>query len=735
MSIQQFICNPKLETVNSTFALVRTYGDDLGMIPATLNKTLKDEFEWTNDDWEYKILNSGIVTDERWQEFKIVENVTYNKSGTYGLSMCGKGNLTLDNPRRIQDSTNRMCDEWKHYKVEIEKTFTTYNITVFNEANTSVVTKTFGANETIKIKSTQGPSFWKMHKIKCRRSSKPSNASSSIDVFWSGKMHLSMFVYLNENSTLNITLQSDNQKVSRAIHGQFYSAKWQKVELTIESVNKTTLYIDRELTNKDKEKPFWAIDAINFHSHEPAIYQANLTEHNESTFPICKPLNSANHLPSTYRKTEEFIQDEKNSNCEFVHKADFSRCQPINNTNGSYYDCDTCHKCRDYFYSDRFPVLEATLEKISNKSITIRVNNFRHGSYKKEPKYYQVQFKQENEQQFKIFQTIPYSKRNETLEISELSTREWSYKIRILPTVDNKSCEVKVPELEVFKRSLKTTDVTPTSISLRWSDNMKSSKWIIDFECQQLNCEKSNLSGSINLKKFTHNISELEPLTTCNIKLYRKNKVLIDMISETTPAKSLDDGQFPNVSFPNNYYINIKFPEFNGPLTYNVSYLCVSQWCKKDSVGSFSTTRKNCKRKELIRNVTLQPFSDYNVTVTVSRSTDKRLKTYQLKTPSGKPKEVRKLSLYCRDRERFWIRWKPPYPPTGEILNYTILQENKNLIHWKNASCTWKSFTCVILDAKSVSSKIIVQALNKDLEWGEPKSLSLPLNGPFTFLT
>jgi hypothetical protein len=73
--------------------------------------------------------------------------------------------------------------------------------------------------------------------------------------------------------------------------------------------------------------------------------------------------------------------------------------------------------------------------------------------------------------------------------------RDWSYKIRILPTVDNKSCEVKVPELEVFKStrgfnisnlknifsllnsisgSLKTTDVTPTSISLSWSDDMKS---------------------------------------------------------------------------------------------------------------------------------------------------------------------------------------------------------------------------------------------------------------------
>jgi hypothetical protein len=77
-----------------------------------------------------------------------------------------------------------------------------------------------------------------------------------------------MFVYLNENSTLNITLQSDNQKVSRAIHGQFYSAKWQKVELTIESVNKATFYIDR-LTNNDTEKSFWAIDAINFRSHEP----------------------------------------------------------------------------------------------------------------------------------------------------------------------------------------------------------------------------------------------------------------------------------------------------------------------------------------------------------------------------------------------------------------------------------------------------------------------------------
>jgi hypothetical protein len=123
------------------------------------------------------------------------------------------------------------------------------------------------------------------------------------------------------------------------------------------------------------------------------------------------------------------------------------------------------------------------LENISNKSVTIRVNNFRYDPYEKEPDYYQVQFKQENEQQFKTFQNIPYSKRNETLEISELSTRDWSYKIRILPTVDNKSCEVKVPELKVFKRSLKTTDVTPTSISLSWSDNMKSklSEWIIDF--------------------------------------------------------------------------------------------------------------------------------------------------------------------------------------------------------------------------------------------------------------
>jgi hypothetical protein len=72
------------------------------------------------------------------------------------------------------------------------------------------------------------------------------------------------------------------------------------------------------------------------------------------------------------------------------------------------------------------------------------------------------------------------------------------------------------------------------------------------------------------------------------------------------------------------------------------------------------------------------------------------------------PTEVRNLSIYCRDRESFWIRWNPPDPPTGEILNYTILQENKNLTHWKYTSCTWKNFTCVILDAKSVSSKIIV---------------------------
>jgi hypothetical protein len=124
-------------------------------------------------------------------------------------------------------------------------------------------------------------------------------------------------------------------------------------------------------------------------------------------------------------------------------------------------------------------------------------------------------------------------------------------------------------------------------------------------------------------------------LTTCDFKLYTKNKLLIDMISEATPAKSLDDGEFPIVSFPNNFHIKFKFTEFKGPLTYNVSYFCVSQWCKKDSVGSFSTVRENCERKKFIRNVTLKPFSDYNVTVTVSRSTEKRSKTYQLKTRSG----------------------------------------------------------------------------------------------------
>jgi hypothetical protein len=81
-------------------------------------------------------------------------------------------------------------------------------------------------------------------------------------------MHLSMFVYLKVNSILNIELKSDDKNVSRTIHGELNSTKWQKVELTIESVNKATLYIDR-LTNNDKEKPFWAIDAINFNSHEP----------------------------------------------------------------------------------------------------------------------------------------------------------------------------------------------------------------------------------------------------------------------------------------------------------------------------------------------------------------------------------------------------------------------------------------------------------------------------------
>jgi hypothetical protein len=59
--------------------------------------------------------------------------------------MCGKGNLTLDNTSMIQHPSSI--------------------ITVFDETNRTI-TKTYGVDETIEIKSTQGPSFWKMHKSK-----------------------------------------------------------------------------------------------------------------------------------------------------------------------------------------------------------------------------------------------------------------------------------------------------------------------------------------------------------------------------------------------------------------------------------------------------------------------------------------------------------------------------------------------------------------------------------------
>ncbi|KAJ3647525.1 hypothetical protein Zmor_019397 [Zophobas morio] len=489
---------------------------------------------------------------------------------------------------------------------------------------------------------------------------KQNSQSCVIKTNYHGKLILSMSVYLGSGSILNVTVASGGGSNSTIFQNH---SRWTKHELTFCSDEQTYLTIGRKFDSSfSNNRRYWAIDEIKF-----------LT-------------GSAGSIDYSIRR------EPKN---------------PV--------------------------VLEApVLEHISDNSITIRVKSLTYAPRQPKPRKCIIQFKKENEMDFKTFRTYYSSKDivNKTITISSLNTIKFRYKIRLLLISSYRYySDQEIPEL-ITPRKLYFSQVTNNSFILTRLPKNGTFRYYFNSMCTESFCQNTETSV-LSLNHSGCAIENLKPSTTCTIFAYifqnQTGWQLYDKIKDTTPAATtIDDNEMPdNITYDQNKMV-ISFKncsKFSGPITYTFMYKCVSAWCENSDDKSFTQHMKVHEKNITKRDLKLQAFTNYNITVTATRMNYKRSKTYQLQTAPDTPKEVRNLTIDCRSSSTVWLRWLPPDPPTGQVSEYIISQENSTILPNNDDRDT---FVPINIRLEANVTNIEVRAKNRNVEKpGAPKSVEL----------
>jgi hypothetical protein len=326
----------------------------------------------------------------------------------------------------------------------------------------------------------------------------------------------------------------------------------------------------------------------------------------------------------------------------------------------------------------------------------------------RKPEYYQIQYKNSDEEMFhnlshpRLFNNI-----NVTETISNLSTTKLEHQIRIILIVQNQSFTNELKTLTA-RKTLEAIFIDHTSINLMWNPPGRENVtyYIIEYECLKDFCIPPNKYKRKFTNKTNLKIQVLQNVTTCNIQLFIPTKKKILLIDEVS-VRSANSCSYINATLElpkkislleNSVNIELECCDgFNNQLNYNLTYQCVSQWCNDEILFTeiVQTKHQNSFNKKI---PDLKPFSHYRVNVTAIRGCNTENKTYgTIRTPPGKPQEVRNLRVFCKNESALWIKWQAPYPPTGNVSLYNITLKDSETTQnsYSNSSCElWDDFTC-----------------------------------------
>ncbi|XP_068895209.1 receptor-type tyrosine-protein phosphatase beta-like isoform X17 [Tenebrio molitor] len=781
------------------------------------NRSQNQLKNWVNDDWLISNNTSQYhpITDIRWESLEISKSsfILLQNNSAVTFSVCHKNDLVFklfdvdkkdERSFKVKSRIHQPFCNWSHYALYIMLKTQMQSLTVSGSLDGLLkkgqIEKLKKENEETKkdyqlwnlyddklIKTVHFTPKWlrigervavKIVKHKYRYSNRTSENYSYLDIPRLSKhLCISMFISVDMDCYLNVTLTSGNETVNQTVTGfneENSLKEWKKIKIKNNFAENAKLMFFRGHSS-DRKEGYWAVDNIAF--CRPSVDTKNIIlPTNISYSSRCKVLDTnladtkickkrgyiGNHcniscsqvLGKSYPNCETYKICTENSNCscawgyegEFCNKTCDSGGWGMNCSLNCGANCKTCSKIKgcteckkkffqdysDYLCNETLPVLmrPPVLKSITEHSLTVFVN-MTYDQSAKIPEYYQIQYKNSDEKKFRNHSQPKHFNNggnvNET--ISNLSTTKLEYEIRIILIVQNQSFADALKTLLTSRRTLEATFIN-NSINLMWNSSVRENAvtYLIEYECFKDFCEqRTHESASTNETNLK--IDVLPNFRTCNIQLFSNNttnrKLLIDQVSVRSANSSSDINatlELPKKITLQENSVNIESCEgFNGQLNYTFMYQCVSQWCNKEiQFAEIVLTEHNDSFNKQIQG--LKPFSDYRVNVTAIRGNNSVTRTYgTIRTPPGKPQAVRNLIVFCKNESALWIKWQAPYPPTGNVSLYNItLKDGETTQNYSsNSSCElWDDFSCATFTElkKDTNYTIIVQAKNEGVQ-------------------
>ncbi|XP_045477328.1 uncharacterized protein LOC123682624 isoform X2 [Harmonia axyridis] len=293
---------------------------------------------------------------------------------------------------------------------------------------------------------------------------------------------------------------------------------------------------------------------------------------------------------------------------------------------------------------------------------------------------------------------------------------------------------------------IKMNESTPNSMKIHWKQPDFPNGNIVGYKVtykkvRGIACKKNipeilQTESEMNTTINNIELTSLEPYSEYQVKIYAFNEVKVgkgaEVSLQTEGIDHFDDSEdFKQVKITDETVeklANFKFEKIKcqmllGALNYRVKFRCISEWCLK-------TEERNETSTFLIGTLvlgSLQAYCKYKSEIYFCRNEECKLKEERMfETKPSVPNKLKEIIVIATGDAFIWVRWLPPYPPTGEIFNYKITSvysssfktyEGMSTVYPQNCEI-WPEYHCSKISGTGIyygiKTALEIEATNKE---------------------
>ncbi|XP_044263828.1 uncharacterized protein LOC123010780 isoform X2 [Tribolium madens] len=533
--------------------------------------------DWDVDDWtNYNSteLDYPPISDIGWNSFKIPSNLPLRLNNTFFFCHKDPVNVTIQSKNFEKNGglnlshykTNNNFCEWYYLAINISKNSSfvkpisgqDLERTEINEINFEAKWILFSSDTYVKINK---------YAIKYSNNI-TTEKKSSIKLPQSSNRCISLFVSVDEDCYLNITLNSNITQIKG--FNKKDMKYWKQIEITSDKVKSSGMLSFHRGRYDNKTTGYWAVSNIKTCRPKPEVVKTTITSQNRTNGNdryLCKTLNPSKSpkfcdqegligsscavncseaLGDFYKSCQnhKICLEDGTCSCALGYKGPscnktcegnewgLNCSKNCNAINCKTCDINGCTKCQSrYLYNnnnciEKLPVVfEAPrLLSIRENSLKISLNLTYNKKNEATPQFYQIQYKQTNENYFKTKPKSFFDNIEESYVIEDVDTTRWEYQIRvILLTKNNQSFMENIPELRTFKKSLNMS--ANKDLTLLWDPYRNMIGYVLKYEGTQGFCSNSTKKDNfIETNNTSATISNITNYLFINVKLFGLEK-------------------------------------------------------------------------------------------------------------------------------------------------------------------------------------------------------------------